>query len=164
MADIAQVAQFALGETHRDQAWRCFGYSKRPRYGTMVNKYFRADWKVDLEIEITAHLFCMSAAAALLSMNACTRAGEVIFMVLNASGYGMQLVETFGYENPRDASTELEELIRYYCELPANEWPDTFKGDVEELEIPVKRKEERAALGATIYVEELISRFGIRSS
>ena len=56
-----------------DDIWRMFGFNGRPQNGTMINRLFRAKWKVDLESRLQRELaitrFAVTAVSGLATQD-----------------------------------------------------------------------------------------------
>jgi hypothetical protein len=146
MDQITRAAHFALSTVLRDEPWQDLGFSARPRYGGIVQK-FRPLWKVQLEKTALKHMLALFAAAHVHAdvVGVPDLPGVVDILVDGPNG-SSELWRSYGYTSRAEAKDGLTRTIDAYVSALPEGWSSILASALDTAAVPDRR------LGAQLFV------------
>jgi hypothetical protein len=153
-AALRTVATTCLGILLSDDAWRLFGFKKRPRYGAWVNR-FRPAWKVELEDAITQGMLAETIAAHLVSGRVSQSETQRLTAWIVSD---MAIVTSLGFGSREQAVLQLMESITAFADAPLRGgWSQMLLDSVKRIAIPDKKGLGLLTIGCVKFEEWMIN-------
>jgi hypothetical protein len=130
-----------------DDIWRSFGYTKLPKYGSIINK-FRPKWKTELEKGLLRELLFSQIALHLILESASTLDLDYVlkkFLIHDT------IAEGLGYKSIESAYENMIPSISKYTDTSVDEWSSLILSQLEIEAIPDRIVAAKLLGGATRY-------------
>lgn len=141
---VVNSFDFAL----KNKTWQNLGYSKCPKYGEWINKFFRKKWKVNLEREILVSLIKISTSALIRYSYPELKEKEILINTISKMVSENDLWETLDFNSERECYDSFNEALPSYLEEPTDDWHKIFLKSISLKSIPDKKLRFKISMGA----------------
>lgn len=141
---VVNSFDFAL----KNKTWQNLGYSKCPKYGEWINKFFRKKWKVNLEKKILVSLIKISTSALIRYSYPELKEKEVLIATISKMVSENDLWETLDFNSERECYDSFNEALPSYLEEPTDDWHKIFLKSIPLKSIPDKKLRVKISMGA----------------
>ncbi len=140
---ISHVIATCLQTVLRDEIWLDFGFTKRPKYGTLI-QMIRPRWRVEIEKVVLKEMVIVLTAAHVI---AGVISSKDIEQIADAYTTTSDVVRSLGYASRNEALIHLRNSIEEYSKLPPDQWPNTLVNHINPSNIPNEKIAARIMLG-----------------
>ena len=148
---VAAVAARCLNTVLMDEAWQDFGFAKRPRVGTLFQR-FRPKWKFDLEKAVIQEMLPSLSAVHVLAEKMSTRELRTLVEFYTANE---DVTGAMGYSSPAEAARHLLQRIAQYGKTPVGEWHNLMAQRIDPLSIPEIKLAGKVMVGCVQFSQNL---------
>lgn len=134
-----------------DEAWRDFGFKRRPRQRPWHHRMLSGRAK-DIELRVARLLFCCAIAAHIKS--GCITVGEGV-AVINASVKDPECVRLLGFESDLDAASDIGCLVLNLAECEPTRWGRELAGWLDLASIPNADERTQLVHGTIVLASSL---------
>tara|TARA_R110002050_G_C8936749_1_gene512346 strand:- start:1987 stop:2493 length:507 start_codon:yes stop_codon:yes gene_type:complete len=132
----------------KNKTWQNLGYSKCPKYGEWINKFFRKKWKVNLENEILVSLIKISTSALIRYSYPELKEKKALISTISKMVSENDLWETLDFNSERECYDSFNEALPSYLEEPTDDWHKKFLKSIPLKSIPDKKLRGKISMGA----------------
>jgi hypothetical protein len=128
-----------------DKSWQMFGYAKRPKHGSLLGRWFRARWRVQLEEQLSREIFCTCVGIDAVSKQ--LSIGSLKQAIREYTAFD-GIIGAFGYATLDAAQNDLVQAIAQYADTPAASWGNLFLSRIKFNEVPDRGMAARLLAGS----------------
>jgi hypothetical protein len=136
MDSITRAAHFALSTVLRDEPWQDLGFTKRPQYGAIVQR-FRPLWRVRLEKTALKQMIEIFTAAHVHAGSLDeVDVPNVVEIILDGPNGTQELWRSYGYTSRTEAKDHFTRAIEDYVESESQGWASILGSALDVSSVP----------------------------
>lgn len=138
-----RIAGRALQAMLNDEPWVDLGIGKRPKVGTLFQR-FRHQWRVQLEERIAQEMLAMFSAAFLLAEDMSDESAPTLAAIYTSTP---DASTAFGFATQSAGATHLTESFENYMKLSTGGWPASLAQRLDITNLPDAELRARLVVG-----------------
>jgi hypothetical protein len=152
--DPNQVTLTCMNLILRDEPWRNMGFRRQPKYGRLINKYFRPPWRVDFERAVRKEMLILFTAVHIASgvMEKDQLEAMIRIYVAGTDG-GAELWRHLFYESRTEAENHIRDSVAIYLDSGIHEWPGILTDRLGTMKLPTRKLVGTFTLGAINFAQ-----------
>jgi len=136
---IVDAAQLVLSTVLRDEPWQDLGFTKRPKYGEIVQR-FRPQWRVQLERAILKQMVAiLSAVHVQAGILEDGDLPQLLEIYVDGPDGTQDLWRSYGYTSRAEAVEDLSSAIGEYVKSDPEQWTAVLGSKLDVPGLPDKK-------------------------